>query len=298
MVALFALLGTLALQAPCPAEGVDSDGDGLSDACEAALLRRFAPTLVASPRACNWDAVSGRLRGGYLVGARPIEGGIRLAYLPAYLEDCGWSGRKCWLRPRGGCEPHKGDSEAVFIDLVEDAAAHDWHPRRVFLSAHCFSRSDGRCRWFDREELQWFGSATVIWVAEGKNANYPSRDACESGHWGFDTCDRNDRRFRFPVQSPRQNIGSFERPFPHRQGRSGCIARPELVPPAYLHGTECLWIDEAFGGWSDRVGKTSTGYRRYLEDVAGFVPDPTPVGREQVSSRSGARDRPHPTSPE
>jgi hypothetical protein len=283
MVVLLALIGTLstpgtsadtlAPEAPCLAAGVDADGDGLSDDCEDALLRRFAPTFVASPMACNWDAASGRLKGGYLVGAEPVEGGIRLAYLPAYLEDCGWAGLECLLRPRGGCDPHHGDSEAVFVDLVADAPVHDWHPERVFLSAHCFSRSDGRCRWFDREEVQWFGSTSVIWVAEGKNANYPSKGACDSGHWGFDTCDRNARRFRFPVVSARQNIGTFERRFPHRADPSGCVARPELVEESdAAEGRECVWSDETFGGWSGLDEGTSTGYRRYLKDIAGFIP--------------------------
>jgi hypothetical protein len=260
-------------QATCRHDGVDADEDGLSDACEAALLERFAPTLVASPRACNWDAAAGRLRGGYLVGAERIERGVRLAYLPAYLEDCGWSGPKCLLRLRGGCDPHRGDSEAVFIDLVADSAAGGWAPRRLFLSAHCFGGADGRCRWYDRAEVAWFGDTPIVWVAEGKNANYPTKAACDSGHWGFDTCDRNTRAFRFPVDAPR-NIGSVGRPFPRGSDGSGCLTRPAPVRDAGGEGKECIWIDERFRGWSTGAGRTSTGYRRYLRDVAVFIPPP------------------------
>lgn len=256
----------------CPVEGRDADGDGLTDACEFGLLERFAPALVASPQACNWDADAGRLRGGYLVGARPIRGGVRLAYLPAYLEDCGWSGAKCLLRPRGGCGPHAGDSEAIFIDVAGDVGTDAWEPERVFLSAHCFGRSGGRCRWFDARELQWVGNAAVVWVAEGKNANYASQDLCDSGHWHFDTCDRNDRAFRFPVTSLLQDIGSARHPFPHGTDDASCADARSLAFPPDIEGTECIWTSARFGGWSGSRGEGATGYRRYLEEVGGFIP--------------------------
>lgn len=282
MIALLALLGTLAVVPPqtqatagatCPAEGPDSDGDRLTDSCELDLLKRFAPALVASPSACNWDAEAGRLGGGYLVGAEPVPGGVRLAYLPAYFEDCGWSGAKCLVRLRGGCDPHAGDSEAVFIDVAWDAAHERWMPSRVFLSAHCFGGSDGRCRWFEPGELKWFGSTVVIWVAEGKNGNYPSRASCDSGHWGFDTCDRNDRTFRFPVQSPRQDIGSAAHPFPHLAGGSGCVDGREVAGSSGRDGRECPWSDATFRGWVGGEARGATGYRRYLRQIAGFLPD-------------------------
>ena len=151
LMAATAVPGKIAAQAPasaCAGQGADTDEDGLTDACEMELLVRFAPSFVASASACNWDADAGRLRGGYLIAAAPTEGGVRLAYLPAYLEDCGWAGPKCLLRPRGGCDPHAGDSEAVFLDVARAGSGEDWTARRIFLSAHCFGHSDGRCRWF------------------------------------------------------------------------------------------------------------------------------------------------------
>ena len=45
--------------------------------------------------------------------------------------------------------------------------------------------------------------AVLPLVAEGKNANYISAGACDSGHWHFDTCDRNDRSYYFPVAAAR-----------------------------------------------------------------------------------------------
>lgn len=285
MVALLAFVIGLADPTPvaergpqfagCFTEVGDSDRDGLSDICEAALLERFAPAFVASPHACNWDQQTGRIRGAYLVAAEPIEGGVRLAYLPAYQMDCGWAGPKCLVRLQGGCEPHAGDSEAIFVDLVVDGGTGEWRATRVFLSAHCFGGSDGRCRWFEHGALRWVGDAPVVWVAEGKNGNYPSKAACDSGHWGYDTCDRNTMAYRFPVASARQNIGSFAYPFPHRRERSDCIADPELLDLANGDQAECIWTAATFRGWSDAQGPAATGYRRYLREVAGFIPTGT-----------------------
>ena len=120
-------------------------------------------------------------------------------------------------------------------------------------------------------ELIWFGNTPVIWVAEGKNANYPSRAACDSGHWGFDTCDRNERTFRFPVTSSAQNVGSAAHPLGGRPDAPGCVDAAHLVPPRDLPGSECIWTAGAFRGWSGRTHAGATGYARYLRDVAGFI---------------------------
>jgi hypothetical protein len=255
----------------CP-EGPDLDLDGLADACELALAARFAPELVVSARACNWDAQALRLTGGYLFAAVPTAGGVRLAYLPAYLHDCGWSGPKCLLRWRGGCDPHVADSELIVVDLAPDAGPVGWRAERVFLSAHCFGGSDGDCRWVDASELEWVPEAPRIWVAEGKNANYPSRAACDSGHWHFDTCDRNDRSYKFPVLSAIQNMGSAMVPFPEHIDDPACVDATELPLLPDLPGRECFWSDAVFRGWAGQTAQGSTGYALYLEDVAEMLP--------------------------
>jgi hypothetical protein len=253
-------------------DGPDSDQDGLSDACELTLAARFAPVLVVSEAACNWDPATARLGGGYLFGVHPRSDGVRLAYLPAYQMDCGWSGAKCMIRLRGGCDPHIADSEFIVVDIARSLPGGEWKATSIFLSAHCFGNNDGECRWFDRAEVEWFGDQPFVWVAEGKNANYRSRSACDSGHWHFDTCDRNDRSLRFPIQSSLQNIGSSGIPFPHHPTRDGC------VPAAYIPllpdspGTECIWTGDAFRGWGEASVEGATPYRRYLEEVAGMVP--------------------------
>lgn len=251
--------------APAP-DAADMDADHLSDACELELASRFAPTLMIAPGGCNWDAENDRPGGGYFFAVQRVDFVIRVAYLPAYFRDCGWDGLKCWL-PAVNCAPHAGDSEFIVVELrpVEGATTV---VAGVFLSAHCFSRSGGDCRWYRGPALSrlgWSGTSPIIWVAEGRNANYPSKRACDRGHHSLDTCDRNESEFRFPITSTR-NIGSRDHPFRD----DGCIAGVELgsslVEP---DAGECFWRDSAFRGWTSAAPGV-TGYSRYLADVAGF----------------------------
>jgi len=254
--------------------GPDADLDGVPDACEMELARRFAPVLAVSPRACNWDADAELLVGGYLFGVAPIEGGFRVLYLPAYAQDCGWSGPKCLLRWRGGCDPHPADSEFLAVDVSE--VGGELKASRVFLSAHCFGRSQDDCRWHDAAELEWMGDAPLVWVAEGKNANYGSRSACDAGHWGFDTCDRNSRAVRFPALAAGHNIGSWQVPFPEHLADRPCVRAEELATAGLGSGSECIWTDEEFRGWHARDTPGVTGYARYLREVAEFAPPAGP----------------------
>jgi hypothetical protein len=262
----------------CEAASTDSDRDGLDDNCELTLAQAFAPILLVDSRDCIWTTRSEpRLGGGYLFASQPVADGVRIAFLPAYFQDCGWRGALCWFRgPR--CGAHAGDSEMIVVD-VAPADGGRWATAGVFLSAHCFGRSDGRCRWYRGDELGQFSWADGVtrgapraWVALGKHANYPSRESCDSGHWGNDTCDGNREAVRFPVRSARQNIGSRHHPSPMPDA---CIASDQL--PLGTTGTsvgtrECLWRDaQPFWGWqSDRFGTPPTPYARYLERFAAF----------------------------
>lgn len=245
----------------------DSDADGLPDSCEAELARTFAPVFIVRSGGCNWDLGNARLGGGYFYAVQPVDSLIRIAYLPAYFEDCGFEGPKCWI-PGVNCSPHAGDSEFIVVELPSDST-RQLRVNRVFLSAHCFGRSGGDCRWYSGVELvgfTWRGASPEIWVAEGKNANYPSRAACDRGHNFIDTCDNNQATFRFPVIDGR-NLGS--RIFPHRAG--GCVAGREL-DSAIVDSTavECFWRpDSRFRGWRS-AEKGVTGYYRYLVEIAGF----------------------------
>lgn len=186
--------------AECLRADTDPDRDGTDEGCELALARAFAPRFIVSDGACNWDdsVGPGRLGGEYYFAAQRARGpgSVRIAYLPAYYLDCGWSGPKCWLWPRH-CAAHTGDSEAVVVEAV-----------------------------------------------------------------------------RFPVLSPRQNIGSRARPVETAYGR-GCVGADHLGWGS--RGTmagrwECFWLEDAhFRGWQwPWRGSAPTPYFRYLAEIAGF----------------------------
>ena len=251
-------------------ERADSDRDGLSDTCESALASAFAPILAAWTGSCNWvrSSDSGRLGGGYLHVVQPVGAVVRIAYMPAYFRDCGWSGPKCRI-PWVDCSPHAGDSEIIIVEVRRAPNTRTWSFEGVFLSAHCFRGSSRSCRWYrgsDFAGFTWLGATPVIWVSEGRNANYPSWQACDGGHYLLDTCDRHDTWYRFPVD-PLRNAGSRLAP---RAG-SGCILGAELadvlVDP---DAEECFWrSDRPFGGWQGS-GDGVTPYARYLSEIGEF----------------------------
>ena len=266
---------TLDWSAPeCLAAGTDVDADGVDDTCELALAQAFAPMLVVTPSGCNWDAAArpSRLGGGYFFAVQHVNDALRIAYLPAYFRDCGWRGAKCLL-PIVDCDAHAGDSELIVMDVVADAER--WHVARVFLSAHCFGRTGGDCRWYEGGALGAFswladvpGGAPIVWVAEGRQANYPSRSICDRGHHRIDTCDRNTHAYRFPILGHAQNAGSRERPL----SQDGCVEGAELPlqsTRALESAVECIWTSRPFAGWQESDGGT-TAYAYYLATVAGF----------------------------
>ena len=265
---------------PCAAlaQSPDEDRDGISDLCETTLARAFAPELLIDPKDCSSTSDTTRLAGGYFYIVHPVDAAraiVRIAYLPAYYADCGWRGAQRVLR-LGRSNPHAGDSELIVVEVRRDDAAR-WQTVGVFLSAHCFGRSDGRCRWYRGAELNGFrwvdghtGGAPQIWVARDKHANYPSRALCESGHWRQERCARQPARYRFPVELPEQNVGSRDRP---GFDADGCV-RAEQLPlrmTGAMPGTrECLWsLDMPFRGWQ-RGPRSATPYGAVLRRLAGL----------------------------
>jgi hypothetical protein len=253
--------------AVCDATSEDTDRDGTSDACELEFAVRVAPILVVHPAGCNWDGDSNRIGGGYFFGVQRVDSVMRIAYLPAYFRDCGWSGIKCWL-PQVDCSPHDGDSEFIVVDAVPKAD-DSWTVGGIFLSSHCFGRYGKACRWYRGDELEKFkfnGPSPMIWVAEGRNANYASARDCDRGLHSIDTCDRNTSTYSFPVDA-RRNIGS--RDVPALPG--GCIDSKELAGGYVAEGaSECFWrLDRPFAGWQ-KGSPGVTPYARYLYEIAGF----------------------------
>jgi hypothetical protein len=260
----------------CSTTSPDLDNDGLSDSCELSLAQAFAPQLVVAGSGCNFDtSVSpSRLGGEYYFGVQRSGDNVRIAYLPAYYRDCGWRGAKCWL-PFVDCAPHAGDSELIIIDVGRDDRTQRWRTNAIFLSAHCFGRSDGDCRWYRASELSefdWVAGAPVVWVAEGRQANYANASACDRGHSFIDTCDQNFVRYRFPIQSQSQNIGSRTHP---AGANDGCVGPDHIGWKSIMTvagSIECLWSRaRPFRGWqSSAMRGAATPYGRYLDEIASF----------------------------
>ena len=265
--------------ADCYGANQDADSDGFDDRCELELAAAFAPELVIDSSDCLWqpEASPPRLGGGYLFAVQPLGTNVRIAFLPAYYRDCGWSGLSCAVRV-GVCGSHPGDSELILLDVAPSGLDH-WRTNGVFLSAHCFGRSGGRCRWYRGDELRSFDwldaipfGAPRVWVAAGKHANYPTRRSCDAGHWFLDSCDHNSRRVRFAVLTRRQNIGSRARRFPSPDGCMSGGSLPLGAEGVERASRECIWDEtHPFRGWQASTGADApTSYAHYLTRIGGF----------------------------
>jgi hypothetical protein len=269
----------------CESPQTDRDADGVDDACELALAQAFAPQLIVNSSDCSFEPAADppRLGGGYLFAVQkaPRSGAVRIAYMPAYYRDCGWDGLPCATRGPG-CAAHDGDSELIVVETRQHAPAR-WVTDGVFLSAHCFGRSAGRCKWYRGDELHHFSWAAGIsrgapraWVAKGKHANYPSRKECDTGHWYYDSCDGNSVVYRFPVVSNAQNVGSRRAPLPFGGAApAGCFPAERLPvrrSVAHTGVMECFWNPGMpFRGWQrGPTGRAPAPYERLLRYAAEF----------------------------
>ena len=82
-------------------------------------------------------------------------------------------------------------------------------------------------------------------AGDGKHGNYSTREDCDAGGLaGSDTCDQNDRFYRFPVRFPQQNIWS------------------RAIP--------CFWPRHTFYGWQGLEQVGSTACSDILAQYAGW----------------------------
>jgi hypothetical protein len=99
-----------------------------------------------------------------------------------------------------------------------------------------------------------------------------SASRCDRGHSSIDTCDRNRMRYRFPILSRLQNIGSRAHP---AGAADGCVGPDHIgwhsnrANPGEI---ECLWSRASpFRGWqAPAVKGAATSYGRYLDEIAAF----------------------------
>ncbi len=175
----------------------DYDKDWLADECELELAKAFAPLLhFSNPDPCP---------GGEPAWAAKyfnIPKIVRIAYLPAYYDDCG-------LPQLGQGGGHAGDAEMIMIEVIFNAATAGWQLNQMWLSAHQGAIGE-RSAWVLPAQAQYtqrYLGHPSVWVAWRKHANYKSFETCTKPLIDTERCTVGGDRLRFPVQ-PGRNLGS------------------------------------------------------------------------------------------
>lgn len=253
----------------CMEYGGDLDYDGLSDECEHQLALHFAPLLSfvyaddvrREPRyAAQW------------VGS----GVVRIAYLLSYWMDNGAPGAPLCMPWFEGCAGHVGDSEYIALDLAFSSATQHWRVVGAALSAHetpyVCSESQSvvvcplpKIGW-KSGNLQFPGhpqAAPLIFVSDGKHANYPSDAACDAGGT-YHSDDCSSPRYTDLVQvSQSNNIGSRD----HRL-IDGVTTSNSTHPVDSSQYIEYYWTSQDFHGWfSPSISATSRPYSTILTEL-------------------------------
>ena len=180
-------------QAPQVRAGVDSDGDGLSDALEQALLVQFAPAFQVSRQDCS--NVPAEFRRKSITPEVKAENGtiygqafpaadstatvpmVELHFYHLWRTDCGSHG-------------HALDTEHVSV-LVKgsagDLSAAKWTAVYWYAAAHentvCDVSQIARASTLDAEH-----HGATVWISPGKHASYLKETLCRRG-CGADRCE-------------------------------------------------------------------------------------------------------------
>jgi hypothetical protein len=181
-----ALVRNAAAQELVPNAAVDSDGDGMSDALEQALLVQFAPAFLVERRDCsnlpaefepNTTAPTVKAEEGALYGqvfpAKSSTGALPVAeihYYHLWRRDCG---------PHG----HPLDTEHVSV-LVSasqsSSATAKWKADYWYAGAHentiCDVSHLARAA-----TLQATEHGAKVWISQGKHASYLNPALCQAG---------------------------------------------------------------------------------------------------------------------
>ena len=226
--------------------GTDSDGDGLSDKCEYEVAWAFSPTMMVHPN----DDVT---RDEYFVVMPGAGNSIMIFYAFGYHRDNGIPFCACpeWL---GG--KHVGDSEFIVMEITPARGSdNEWGLVYAYLSAHRGRLTDSSVLAGGWNMETDDDGRPVVWVSEGKHANYISQSACDDGAGGFDSCDNNTESTRFWVSSD-DNLGQI-----NKRSFSSCG-----VPSRNrgLSRTECFWDYGKFYGWQKPRGGGAGAYSGFL----------------------------------
>jgi hypothetical protein len=190
----------------------DTDGDGLTDAFEAALLQQFAPRFMISSQDCAGepslfrpqDAAPTALRDDGTIYAQAFPRSvsarqrssteIELHFYHLWHADCGRMG-------------HALDTEHVSALLRGSGEdAKNWHAVYWYAAAHedtvCDASQITRASTLRSED-----HGATVWISQGKHASFLDEELCRHG-CGGDRC-AHPR----PMQIPRLiNLGEFAAP--------------------------------------------------------------------------------------
>ena len=190
---LLAMGSQLRSQELRPSAGTDSDGDGLSDALEQALLVQFAPAFQVGAKDCSnvpaefWrgsmtpkvKAENGTIYGQAFpaAGSTADEPMVELHFYHLWKTDCG---------PHG----HALDTEHASV-LVRasgrDLSAAKWTAVYWYAAAHentvCDVSQIARASTLDAED-----HGARVWISPGKHASYLNETLCQRG-CGADRCE-------------------------------------------------------------------------------------------------------------
>ena len=209
----------------------DADLDGLDDACEYAVAARFEPELVFGAA----ETATGRIP---FWAAKP-EGArmMRVFYALSYLVDAG--------DPTfGGASGHDGDTEFIVL-RIEYVSGSTWQLVDGYLSAHFDTLCDAG-GWFTHDQFEYAGAARgkpVVYVAEGKHANYVSLADCDAGGCYQDHCSDTVRAGVGIAAS--RDLGLFGQ---------------QLLDEHVVNGNhEWFWTDTIFCGWQRPPGDARDG---------------------------------------
>jgi hypothetical protein len=182
---------------------LDHDGDWVDDQCEYRLAVAFRPVMrLHSGDPCmTWQPY-------WAAKSFSNSSLARIAYMPAYYQDCGTP----YL---GHATHHNGDSELVTVQIRYDYASNHWMVESVWTSAHYQSDPYGTGQdashwnsWYDVQYLDKSRGRPIIWVSKRKHANYASHSGCigaeANDEW---KCSESYLDRHFPVHQER-NAGS------------------------------------------------------------------------------------------
>ncbi len=237
----------------CVVDPVDADRDGLDDACEEAVVRGFEPELVFGVEETAPERIP-------FWAARPDgDQTLRIFYAISYLADAGDP-------TLGGASGHDGDSEFIVLRVQYDGAGK-WSLVEGYLSGHydTFCDSGG---WFPAESFAYGGALfgpPLVYVAEGKHANYIDLEACDAGGCYQDHC--SDEWHETMGIDAGRDLGLFSTPLVDQHDEAG--------------NPEWYWTDVVFCGWTRPDGDARDGCvpveNSYARELVTFEMDWGPV---------------------